>query len=146
MGKDLLKLHYKQQGMTLVEVLIAGIILFIAISAISLVARTKILNERRLASAIEQAYLAELSPDIINYHLKYTRQRQGEIIIAGKRYQWVAVILQSAEPQLILDNNANSDEMNSTSAVLFNLYNVVISDVEHEKNIFEFNTLQWSLP
>ena len=61
-----LQLNYKQQGMTLIEVMIASVILFISISTISMVARTKMLNENKLNTSIKQAYLSEFIIDEIN--------------------------------------------------------------------------------
>lgn len=134
---------YKQQGMTLVEVLIAGIILFISISAISLVARTKILNEQKLAKAIEHAYLAEFSNGSIKYYLSHTDVREGNIRIANTLYQWSAKIESAMPPMIGLDNG---EDMATTSLHLLTLYNVVINAVGTERKVYGYTELVWTMP
>lgn len=138
-----MNLHYKQQGMTLIEVLISGIILFISISVISMVARTKILNEQRLARAIEHAYLVEFSQGTIKYHLKYTKERTGRLFIANTEYQWSAQIESASPAKTGLDD---SDAISTITDVVLTLYKVTITLVGSEKKLYEFNELQWTLP
>ena len=138
-----MKLRYKQQGMTLVEVLIAGIILFISISAISMVARTKILNEARLARAIEYAYLAEFSQGTIKYHLKYTSEREGRLIIGNTEYQWNALIESARAAVVGLDD---SEGVSTPSEVLLTLYKVVVTPLGSEKKVYEYTELLSTMP
>jgi len=134
-------LKSKQQGMTLVEVLIASIILFISISVISMVARTKILNEQKLIKAINQAYLAEFSQGTIKYHLQYTQDRQGRIVIAGNTYLWSAQI-KDAKPAMRALVNSDGNEVSSNDSLL-TIYSVVITREGSEKQVFEFAQLLW---
>ena len=55
------------RGMTLIEVLIAGIILFIAIAAGSLVAKTNFLYQQRTAQTVEQQYQIHSVMEQIEY-------------------------------------------------------------------------------
>lgn len=129
--------------MTLVEVLVAGIILFISISAISMVARTKILNEQKLARAIEHAYLAEFSYGSIKYYLSHTDVREGNIRIANTQYQWRAQVESAKPPMIGLDSG---EDMAATSFHLLTLYNVVISAVGTERAVYGYTELVWTMP
>jgi len=133
-----LKLNYKQQGMTLIEVMIASVILFISISAISMVARTKMLNENKLNSSIKQAYLSEFLIDEIKYHLEYTDIRQGEMVIAQHRFIWHAAIEKSKPP---MSNLPVAGAKIPSSAGLLNLYKISIT--EKDKSIFSTALLVW---
>lgn len=138
-----MKLKYKQKGMTLVEVLIAGIILFISISTISLVARTKLLNEQRLAKAIEYAYLAEYSIDAIKYHLEYTNTRKGEFSIGKGNYLWHASIADSKAPMRTLNS---SEPTNASPTDILKLYKVTITSANNkDKAIYEYFDLIWEI-
>ena len=79
-----------QRGMTLIEVLIAGIILFIAIAALSFVARVQVEHQIRFEKTIEQAYLSEFLVDKVKYHLNYTEQQSGTIDYRGQLFEWRA--------------------------------------------------------
>ncbi|GAA0815188.1 hypothetical protein GCM10009111_13130 [Colwellia asteriadis] len=129
--------------MTLVEVLIAGIILFIAISAISMVARTKILNEQRLARAVEHAYLTEFSHGRIKYYLTHTDIREGNIRIANTQYQWRALAKNASPPMIGLDNG---EGMAGASLHLLTLYNVIVSHVGTNKKVYGYTELVWTMP
>ena len=133
---------YKQKGMTLIEVLIAGIILFISISAISLVARTKILNQQKLMRATETAYLAEYSKDIIKYHLTQSKVREGVITVASRDYQWLAIIDKSAPPRRVLED---ADGAGSSARDLLLLYRITIGPVGTEQITFEYSELVWEI-
>ena len=132
MKKVQLNLKYKQKGMTLVEVLIAGIILFISISVISMVARTKILNEQKLVKTINTSYLAEYSQTTIKYHLKHTEERQGSILIAGTEYLWNSQ-LKETKPFVF---GLNPDDNNAGNPL--KLYAVVFTRVGSQKIVLEF--------
>lgn len=133
---------YKQRGMTLIEVLIAGMILFISISAISLVARTKILNQQKLIRATESAYVAEYAVDTIKYQLKYTSNREGQLAIANRDYQWTAHITHSMPPRRVLEE---SDGVSSNNNDLLLLYTMTISEIESSRATFEFSELVWEM-
>ncbi|QBG35303.1 hypothetical protein [Litorilituus sediminis] len=127
--------------MTLIEVLIAGIILFISISAISLVARTKILNQQKLMRATETSYLAEYSADIVKYHLMYTQIRDGEIKIANRSYQWQASVDKSARPRRVLDESEGAHNQD-----LLLLYRVTIGSADTKDIVLEYSELIWEMP
>ena len=131
---------FKQRGMTLVEVLISGIILFISISVISMVARTKTLNEERLVKAIEHAYIAEYSIATIKYHLEYTKKKYGKLLVNGIEYNWHAFV-ENTSPPLRGLNNAEGGS--SKQSGLLTLYKVTITLAGKEKPIYEFSEYFW---
>jgi len=139
-----LNLKYKQEGMTLVEVLIAGIILFISISVISIVARTKILNEQKLVKAIERAYLAEYTHSSIKYYLKYTQEKQGRFFIGNKEYVWISEF-KEAKPYMMTFINEGGDEsyVEGDTDNLLTLYDVVIKHVDIDKPVYRYTELIW---
>ncbi|WP_448563804.1 hypothetical protein [Thalassotalea ganghwensis] len=128
--------------MTLIEVLIAGIILFISISAISLVARTKILNQQKLMRATETAYLAEYSRDIIKYHLKHSDVREGQITLGQQEYQWLAIADRSAPPRRVLEESEGSAHANRD---LLLLYTVTITPTGTKNGAFTYKELVWEM-
>ena len=130
-----------QRGMTLIEVLIAGIILFIAIAALSFVARVQVEHQIRFEKTIEQAYLSEFLVDKVKYHLNYTEQQSGTIDYRGQLFEWRAKILKQKSVVMGGSPEDNFDQGRGVAQ----LYSVDISRVEHNKSVkvLNFTQLVW---
>ncbi|EWH04898.1 hypothetical protein AT00_17260 [Pseudoalteromonas lipolytica SCSIO 04301] len=118
------------KGMTLIEVLIASIILFIAISALSFVSRSMLLHESRLERAIDRALLAELIKDEVSYRYQYEKQNTGTYTLDDHEYQWRVDVLDEKPPVRFISSESESNENQQNGRVI--LYSVVILDNDRE--------------
>ncbi|MCO6356667.1 hypothetical protein GBO14_18260 [Pseudoalteromonas shioyasakiensis] len=82
----------KSKGMTLIEVLIASILLFIAISIMSFTFQSKVFAEKKLQESIRKAYLLEQVKGVAAYSVEFENKLQGNL---GDGYYWQAEIINS---------------------------------------------------
>lgn len=131
----------KQQGMTLIEVLIAGIILFIAIAALTFVARVQVEHQERFTKTIRQAYLAEFFIDDIRYRLNFTDQRSGVINYRGVEYDWTAT-LKKEDDVVVTVLPEESMEQGRGIAKLFEVQ-IKRNEAGRQLMVFSFTELTW---
>ncbi|CAM4122460.1 prepilin-type N-terminal cleavage/methylation domain-containing protein [Pseudoalteromonas byunsanensis] len=127
--------------MTLIEVLIASVILFISISAISYVSKAMLLNEMRLARATKYAFAFEYIQDEVSYRFEYEKQREGEYEFAGSTYFWQVEVV-SEKPvmsELVVDGEGS---MSNGTMILYSTS--VFSQLSPSpKKIAEFKSVYW---
>ncbi|WP_105167333.1 prepilin-type N-terminal cleavage/methylation domain-containing protein [Pseudoalteromonas sp. T1lg23B] len=130
-----------QQGMTLIEVLIASVILFISISAISYVSKAMMLNEMRLSRAAEHAFVFEYIQDEVSYRFEYEKQREGEYRFAGSTYFWQVEVL-SEKPvmsELVVDGEGSA----ANGTMILYSTSVFSQLSPSPKKIAEFKSVYW---
>lgn len=88
-------MHYRisQQGMTLIEVLIAGVILFLTLSSLAFVARTQMFYVERLERDTRQAYLKEFLADTSSYYIEHENTLKASLDIFETQYPWRAELI-----------------------------------------------------
>lgn len=135
------KLKYSQ-GMTLIEVLIASVILFIAVSAMSFVARSSALHEKRLISGIDRAMLAEFIRDEVSYQYQYEDQSQGTYKIGSNEFAWNVKVLESKLPMRFISSESSGPSANEQEGLIV-LYEVTVTLVSEDEKIMSFKDVYW---
>nr|WP_268960332.1 MULTISPECIES: prepilin-type N-terminal cleavage/methylation domain-containing protein [Pseudoalteromonas] len=131
----------QQTGMTLIEVLIASVILFISISAISYVTQAMLLNERRLVTTAQQSYMLEYIQDEVRYQYEYNLQVEGEYKYDGESYYWRVEVV-SEKPALTSVGGSESGETSNGTMILYKC--AVFSQLlPAPKKITEFKNVFW---
>lgn len=138
------KLKYSQ-GMTLIEVLIASVILFIAVSAMSFVARSSTLHERRLINNIDRAMLAEFIKDEVSYKYQYENTSEGTYKIGINEFKWSVKASESKLPMRFISSESPSTADPSVNERDGNivLYEVTVTSVTEDKKIMSFKDVYW---
>jgi len=91
----------KQIGFTLIEILIAGVILFSVISIVSTVYRGAVLSSGKASRSIELSAAVPLLLDTIRFHIRQSKESSSlnqEGIIDGIIFQWQANIIKEGAP------------------------------------------------
>ncbi|MCF2862038.1 prepilin-type N-terminal cleavage/methylation domain-containing protein [Pseudoalteromonas sp. MM17-2] len=132
--------YNKAQGMTLIEVLIASLILFIAISAMTFVMRSSLLHEGRLNRAVELGLVAELLKDQITYEYTQQQQTQGQWRFKARNYQWQVSELEHKPAQRFISSEGQSDTPESGHIVL---YQVRVYIETQETPLLEYRDVYW---
>lgn len=138
------KLKYSQ-GMTLIEVLIASVILFIAVSAMSFVARSSTLHERRLINNIDRAMLAEFIKDEVSYQYQYENTSEGTYKLGTSEFKWSVKALESKLPLRYISSESSGSADSSVNEQEGNivLYEVTVTSVTEDKKIMSFKDVYW---
>ena len=125
----------KIKGMTLIEVLIASVLIFIAISALSFTTQNKIFADSKLQKSIKEAYIWEQVQGVTAYSLEFENKTQGRI---NDAYSWEAK-LQSSRPVI------RSVDIGSEQAVdgTLMLYRISIYEQKKSKVIIGYDHLIW---
>lgn len=126
--------------MTLIEVLIASLILFIAVSVMSFVARSSSLNEQRLIKNIERSVLSEYIKDSVSYYYQYENSNEGVYKLGTKEFNWRVEIIQSKPAMRAI--SSESSEQDSRDGVII-LYQVIVTPVGEKKAILSFKNVYW---
>lgn len=134
-----MKLLKYNRGMTLIEVLIASIILFIAISAMSYVARSASLHEMRLSRNIDRALLGEFIKDYVAYQYQYSGSEVGSYSINNSEFTWQVSVLDEKPPLRNISNEI-SDNKNTGTLIL---YEIQVKVKEEEKVILRVKDVYW---
>ena len=127
------------KGMTLIEVLIASIILFIAVSAISFVMRSSLLHEKRLMNNVERGLLAEYIRDEVSYQYQYQNVSTGTYDIKDSTYTWVLLVLNS-QPAIRF---ISSESENTTTTTDDNIVLYEVTVTKGDKKILSFKDVYW---
>ncbi|MEL0647372.1 type II secretion system protein [Pseudoalteromonas agarivorans] len=127
------------KGMTLIEVLIASIILFIAVSAISFVMRSSLLHEKRLINNVERGLLAEYIRDEVSYQYQYQNISTGTYDIKNSTYTWVLSVLDSKPAIRFISSETDDTPSSSQDDIV--LYEVVVT--QGDKKILSFKDVYW---
>ncbi|MBH0057969.1 type II secretion system protein [Pseudoalteromonas sp. SWXJZ94C] len=127
------------KGMTLIEVLIASIILFIAVSAISFVMRSSLLHEKRLMNNVERGLLAEYIRDEVSYQYQYQNVSAGTYDIKNSTYTWVLSVLNS-QPAIRF---ISSESENTTTTTDDNIVLYEVTVTKDDKKILSFKDVYW---
>ncbi|MEG3756683.1 prepilin-type N-terminal cleavage/methylation domain-containing protein [Pseudoalteromonas carrageenovora] len=129
------------KGMTLIEVLIASIILFIAVSAISFVSRASMLHEQKLRNNISRGLLAEYIKDYVSYKYEHENVTQGTYKIGINEYLWKLEVIESKPVvRFISSEVAQTDSKKDDN---LELYKVTVSKKDQEKTILSFKDVYW---
>lgn len=118
--------------MTLIEVLIASIILFIAVSSLSFVTRTSSLHDLRLDKTIDRALLAEFIKDEVAYQFQYENNLKGVYQINNQKYNWQVTVLSEREPLRAISAESGSEgQINPGTVILYEI-NITRDNVENK--------------
>lgn len=136
-----MKLSKYSQGMTLIEVLIASIILFIAVSAMSYVSRATTLHDMRLNKHINRAMLAEYILDEVAYKFQYENVSSGNYVINGTDYKWKVTILDEKAPVRSVSEGQQSQNDPKSGKVI--LYEISVTKPEQGDIILSVKDVYW---
>ena len=133
-----------QGGFTLIEILIAGIILFSVISIVSTIYRGAVLSSSKASQHIELSTSVPLLLDTIRFNI---RQASKETIIAqegiidGVVFKWEAVIIKQGSAPKRLDSE---DGEVIEFSLRFNLWKVELHlEKDGRTADYEFEELNW---
>lgn len=138
------KLKTKQQGFTLVEVLIAGVILIIVISTMTFVYRTAALSSSKASNSVRLSGSVGLILTTIKSQIRgrnATNAMSGEGSIDDIQYQWQSTLIDNkpAPPRF----NA-SDGNFQTQSSRYYLWQVNLSIQSKTLNkTFQFQEISW---
>ncbi|NHH89255.1 hypothetical protein IMPJCBKJ_01839 [Pseudoalteromonas sp. MB47] len=136
-----MKLLKYNRGMTLIEVLIASVILFIAISAMSYVTRSTSLHEMRLSRHIDRALLGEFVKDYVAYQYQYNDSETGSYTINNSEFTWQVTVLDEKPPLRSISNEiSDSDNQNTGNLIL---YEIQVKVKNEEKVILRVKDVYW---
>ncbi|MET2847609.1 type II secretion system protein [Vibrio owensii] len=80
----------KQTGFTLIEALVASMILFAVVTSMSMLYQGTLKAEYKAKQAIESASVVPFVLDQIRYQIRYEKAKQGEGTFQGVYFQWEA--------------------------------------------------------
>ncbi|AUJ68878.1 MULTISPECIES: prepilin-type N-terminal cleavage/methylation domain-containing protein [Pseudoalteromonas] len=127
------------KGMTLIEVLIASILLFIAITSLTYVMRSYFLFESRLDRNLVRAKVVELALDEIQYQYQYLSKNKGELVVDGMVFNWGVEVLEKKKAQRVIsDENGQSSEVGEIV-----LYEATVYDALDEYEVAKFKDVFW---
>ncbi|WP_333796363.1 PulJ/GspJ family protein [Rheinheimera sp.] len=110
----------KQTGLTLIEVLIASVILFMTLGLVATVFQQSLGMQQR---AIKHLAAAEQFPSLVS-QIRFELEQQkteGSIELNAQRYQWQATELKRAKELSSVDENGQDYLGNIGMLVLFNV-------------------------
>jgi len=138
------RLNTKQQGFTLIEVLVAGLILIIVISTMTYVYRTAVLSSTKASNSVKLSgsvglILTSIQSRIRGNHA--TEPMSGQGVINGVKYQWQSTLINNkpAPPRF----NAGDGSFQPQASRYF-LWQVNLS-VQHNTLVksYEFQEVSW---
>ena len=135
-----MKKHVK--GFTLIEVLIASFIMFIALATFSLVFRGAVLSSERAevnvsTSAYTSLIVGKISSTLKLNHANSEMKGQGSLL--GKRFSWVANVQDSSRPPARYIGNSLSQASHQAKIWQVELTVIVGSSERH----FTYNEVTW---
>ncbi|KXI28151.1 PilW family protein [Paraglaciecola hydrolytica] len=133
-------MRHNHKGMTLIEVLIASTILFMVISAVTMIVRTNVLYQQRLEIQLDDSYSMDSVLDEINYYLEYTDQVTGTALIGRNSYEWSAEMLEKKPVVSSLDASV-ADENHDRGFLL--IYQVSIRNLRKTFRPKYYTKLVW---
>lgn len=87
----------RNEGFTLIEVLIASLIMFISIAAFSMVFRSALISSSSAENHVATSSIIPLIQNEISHHLQMkTDNGQGRLL--GRNYRWTAKKLKETKP------------------------------------------------
>jgi prepilin-type N-terminal cleavage/methylation domain-containing protein len=137
-------LKSKQQGFTLIEVLVASFILFLVISAVTMVYRGALLSSFKAERTLQFAALVEPISEQIRIEIhaeKIIEQAQGQGEMGKLTYSWVAMsAYQSKAPEQF---NAGTGELD-TGDKTFKLWDITLQvQLKSATRTYQFSELSW---
>lgn len=137
-------MNSKQQGFTLIEVLIAGFILFIVLVTVSQVYQAANRSSERATAMVTMQGVTPLLLDTIRFRIREANSEEPmeqEGILNGVIFQWRASIVQRGAPPDRID--VEQGEMISFEDKFF-LWQVDLTlKLENTERSFEFQELTW---
>ncbi len=94
-------MKYNQGGFTLIEVLIASFIMFIALATFTMVFRGALLSSERAESVVSTSAYTDLIVDKISASLKQQHKKTqagGQGMLLGRQFFWQAHVKQVSRP------------------------------------------------
>ncbi|MCF2948441.1 prepilin-type N-terminal cleavage/methylation domain-containing protein [Paraglaciecola aquimarina] len=127
-------------GMTLIEVLIASVILFIAIASVSVVSRTNTLYKQRLELAVVESASIDFIMDEISFYLEFSSETSGQVITENIEYDWEAVLV--TKKAIASSIELNVGEVVAERGFLY-LYQVSFTHAATKKKTRRFDKVIW---
>ena len=140
----LLSVINKQKGFTLIEVLVASFILFLVITAMTMVYRGSMLSSFKAERALKFAALVDPIAENIRLEIQDSlseTQLSGQGTMGEITYSWNAVTIQQAKAPLIFD--AELGELSSGNKV-YTLWGITMQlKLNTAVREYQFNEVTW---
>ncbi len=134
----------RQQGFTLIEVLLASMILFISIATASLALKSVVTNKSKLEQRVLAVQNIPFLMDEIEYEVKLTNSKEisGNKVIEGMSYYWVGKVTQSKKPKSGVDLESNSNVIIDRTFYSWDI-EITVSTGNWNKK-YRYKELSWS--
>lgn len=138
------KLPNKSRGFTLVEVMIAGVILIISVSAMTLVYRTAALSSQKASDNVKFSSSVGLIFNTIQAQIRggyATAPMAGEGTIAGVKYRWTSRLLRrrGAAKKFDIENEDWTEQ-----PIRYYLWDVELTVESGSRDrVYRFKELSW---
>ncbi|WP_462173405.1 PulJ/GspJ family protein [Pseudoalteromonas xiamenensis] len=133
-------------GFTLLEVLVAAVILFSCVMSITLVYRTSLLSAEKAIGKLQQTSIVPSTLKLVQLEMRKNNQPEIGQIIEGNGeqfdipYHFNAEVIQLASPPDKLDYSTGVTEKHPNKFVL---YKVTLEIGIRAKLIYEYNEIAW---
>jgi len=138
-------LNKKQRGFTLIEVLIAGFILIIVISAMTFVYRTSVISSIKASKSVKLSGSVNLIASTIKNKIRNTNATSpltGEGSIDGVNYKWHTELLSNKGAPPRFDAEGGSFESQQSKFFLWQVQ-LTVTYKTLSKN-FQFKEVSWN--
>lgn len=132
--------HTNKQGFTLIEVLVAAFILFIVISAVTMVYRGALLSSFKAEKSLSQISYVSSITDEIRFVIKHSglSSLKGDGVLGATSYNWVAHIVRENTPPPLVDQETNATVKAANSFKLWKIsLQVNTGNVSREYSFYE---------
>jgi prepilin-type N-terminal cleavage/methylation domain-containing protein len=133
-------LRAKQRGFTLLEVLIAGFILFLVLSSMTLVYRGALISSDKAENVLVIASAAPSIRVLITESFRensFAEDHEGAGVFGDLKYQWAANLLQIGRPTEIIQRDAGRE-------LRYFLWNVELTVSYHGAvRTYHFREVSW---
>lgn len=140
----------KNKGFTLIEILVASVILFSAISVVTLIFKSSYVASQKAQLKVEQTgivsvLLKKVQQEIRDKTTYSSDKLEGEGVIWGKKYQWHAILLEFKAPIDKFDNETGTTDKFDEKYKLWQVDLVIGTGKSIEKSIveYQYNEISW---
>jgi prepilin-type N-terminal cleavage/methylation domain-containing protein len=135
----------KAKGFTLIEVMIAGVILFIALTSMTMVYRTAVISSIKASSNVNFSSNVGLIMNTIQGHIRngqLSDETSGEGAVDGASYTWSTRLIENkgAAKRFDVDEGMWVDQPKK-----FYLWHVeLVVEQENRTRVYHFKELSWT--
>jgi hypothetical protein len=135
-------LHSRQQGFTLLEVLLAGFILFTVIASMTLVYRGALLSSGKAESSLEMSSAVTPIRKIITdgfHDGNFAELKQGKGTYGKVSYDWQASLMLTGQPPAIVQEERGFGE-----DITYYLWTITVQlQLGSRSRSFKFSEISW---